>query len=425
MAFVCVAESVAATLGPMQAERIMWQAVVVGAGPAGASAAAWLAASGLRTLLVDRDAMPRGKVCGCCLSIEAVAELRDLARTPAAVAIDRLPVAPLDTVRLVNRGHEATLGLPGGGVVSRESLDAALVRGAIASGAAWLPRCQVTVIDESPDTTATVGLSLVTRGETVESRQMTLRAEYVVVATGLSDQVRIDSLGPSARSGRTVAAGSRIGVGVVLAKDAIDMPAGQLVMAIGREGYCGIVRLEDGRIDVAAAIDRAAVAGHGDPAEAIIDLVRKHAGRRIEPEAFATAVQGGVVRATPPLTRSASLIAGGSGRILRAGDAAAYVEPFTGEGIGWALAGGRLLAEAIMHGRSPSTGDCSDPLRVARRYAAAHHRHCKPRHRRCRRVAGFVRRPLGVAAAVAVARWMPSVAGRVVPVVVGAGGASP
>ena len=49
-----------------------WQAVVVGAGPAGALAALQLARQGVRVLLVEKRAFPRWKVCGCCLNAQAL-----------------------------------------------------------------------------------------------------------------------------------------------------------------------------------------------------------------------------------------------------------------------------------------------------------------------------------------------------------------
>jgi flavin-dependent dehydrogenase len=49
----------------------IWDCVVVGAGPAGAAAAA-LAQSGRRVLMIDRVEFPRPKACGGMLSVDAV-----------------------------------------------------------------------------------------------------------------------------------------------------------------------------------------------------------------------------------------------------------------------------------------------------------------------------------------------------------------
>ena len=63
------------TIDGLAASGSRWDVIVVGAGPAGASAAVRLADGGRRVLLVDRCGMPRGKVCGCCLSQVAAEEL--------------------------------------------------------------------------------------------------------------------------------------------------------------------------------------------------------------------------------------------------------------------------------------------------------------------------------------------------------------
>jgi 2-polyprenyl-6-methoxyphenol hydroxylase-like FAD-dependent oxidoreductase len=113
------------------------------------------------------------------------------------------------------------------------------------------------------------------------------------------------------------------------------------------------------------------------------------------------------LRATPPLTHVAPL-AGGGGRIFRVGDAAGYVEPFTGEGIGWALAGARLLAAALL-----------GPRPAADAYAAAHSDLFASARRRVWRVARGVRHPRLVAGAVRLAGAAPWMAARAVPLVTG------
>ena len=63
------------TLSPAEAATRVWDAVVVGAGPAGSAAALAGARAGLRVLLVDRSVFPRDKVCGGCLNASAVESL--------------------------------------------------------------------------------------------------------------------------------------------------------------------------------------------------------------------------------------------------------------------------------------------------------------------------------------------------------------
>jgi flavin-dependent dehydrogenase len=100
-------------------------------------------------------------------------------------------------------------------------------------------------------------------------------------------------------------------------------------MAIGRHGYVGLVRLEDGALNVAAAFDGAALAAAGGVAAAASQVLRE-AGFEPLPALALAAWQR-----TPALSRRSRPLAGH--RYLLLGDAAGYVEPFTGEGMGWAL----------------------------------------------------------------------------------------
>ena len=55
-----------------EAVRAEWDAVIIGAGPAGAMAAHELARAGHSVLLIEKSKWPRWKVCGCCLNLNAL-----------------------------------------------------------------------------------------------------------------------------------------------------------------------------------------------------------------------------------------------------------------------------------------------------------------------------------------------------------------
>ena len=434
-------DTIPATLTAMQAAGIEWQIIIVGAGPAGAAAAQRCAERGLRVLLIERSAMPRWKVCGCCLSRAAMSELLTLgARDPLAAAAP-LQATPLADVELVAGGQRAVLGLTGGGVMSRECLDAALVRAAIARGCHWLPQASVLAIDEparhagvhtSPDGPLVIEVHDLAPRErpgqghaqpAAAPSTMSLATTWCVLATGLADAVRLpaearpaDGGRAHAAVGRTDGSSSRIGVGGVLGLHARGPVPGRLVMAVAPGGYCGLVRLPDGRVDVAAAVDRKMLRALGSPAAAVAAVLYEALGDQVTEVIDREALAAVEFRATPPLTRSLPLVVGAERRILRIGDAAGYVEPFTGEGIGWSLASARLLAESMLDG----TAGIRPARDVATRYAAAHRAHFGPLHRRCRRMALALRRPLLVAAAVRAARVAPWAANRLVPLVIGA-----
>ena len=107
-----------------------WDAVVIGAGPAGAVTARGLARRGRSVLLVDKATFPRAKVCGGCLNGAALAAL-------AAAGLGHVPAAcgavPLDRVRVAAGRRTATLPLPAGAAVEREPFDFALLNEARAA----------------------------------------------------------------------------------------------------------------------------------------------------------------------------------------------------------------------------------------------------------------------------------------------------
>lgn len=100
-------------------------------------------------------------------------------------------------------------------------------------------------------------------------------------------------------------------------------------MAVGPGGYVGMVRLADGRVNVAAALSRRLVASAGGPGGAAMQILML-AGRDV-PRELEQANWLGTL-AMPYHTRQVA-----APRLLAIGDAAGYEEPFTGEGMAWAV----------------------------------------------------------------------------------------
>ncbi|MCH7991844.1 MAG: FAD-dependent monooxygenase, partial [Gemmatimonadetes bacterium] len=108
-----------------------WDAVVVGAGPAGSIAARQLARAGVSVLLVDRQRFPRWKVCGGCLGPAAL-------RLLDSVGLGALPIREgairLERLALAAGGRRARIALRGTVALSRVALDGALVDAAVGEG---------------------------------------------------------------------------------------------------------------------------------------------------------------------------------------------------------------------------------------------------------------------------------------------------
>jgi menaquinone-9 beta-reductase len=131
---------------------------------------------------------------------------------------------------------------------------------------------------------------------------------------------------------------SFIGVSAVLEKNASHARSGIIYMACGRDGYVGLVRREDERLEVAAALDPGYMRAAGTARACAI--LFEQAGFKV-PSGLDTADWKG----TPPLTRSSQMLSGP--RFFVLGDAAGYVEPFTGEGIYWAFLQARALTSLL------------------------------------------------------------------------------
>ena len=360
-----------------------WDVVVAGGGPAGSTAARALALRGASVLLLDRGELPRWKVCGACLSPGAQDAL-------AAAGLGGLPCAlgavPLDRLTLAAAGRSASLPLAGTVALSRAALDRALADAAASAGACVRVG-------------ATASLGTATGSQRVVVVRWRGRAErhtarVVVDATGLGGGLG-GATGVAERQPYRVAPGSRIGLGAVFDAGQVALPRGELRMVAGAHGYVGMVRVEDGRVNVAAAVEPDAVRRRG-PGEAVAEILAE-SGLEALPASPALGWRG-----TPTLTRRPTEL--GGARLLRLGDAAGYVEPFTGEGICWALDSALVAAELAARGARDWRPEILEAWRV-------YHAGSLERARvLCRLLAWGLRRPRLVSNAVRVLGRAPAVA---------------
>ena len=129
---------------------------MVGAGPGGSSLAALLSRAGASTLVIDKAAFPRDKVCGDALTPRALYWLEVLGCLDEVIAASRSYLTEADL--FVNGEHVLTGTYPVGGifpgfciVLKRKVLDHILIRYAISKGAALRPGCIVKTLRWEPD----------------------------------------------------------------------------------------------------------------------------------------------------------------------------------------------------------------------------------------------------------------------------------
>jgi len=333
---------------------------VVGAGPAGASAAVHLARAGLEVLVVDRARFPRDKCCGDGLTTLALRELEDLGADPAAVA----SWTDVDVAMVRGPGgREVALPLPPpaagrfAAVATRLDLDAELVGLARAAGATVADGHAL--VDADASSSSGISLRVEGLGE--------VRARYAIGADGMWSRLRkavgADDPGyrgewhalrqylraPGPRSRR---------LWVWFEPDLLP-------------GYAWSFPLPDGRVNVGFGILRGGRRAVGDMGALWPELlarphVRAVLGEGAEPE--------GPPRAWPIPARVDRVVLT-RGRALFVGDAAAATDVLTGEGIGQALLTGRLAAEAVVR------GGLDDAATVRARYETAVRAHLLADHR--------------------------------------------
>jgi 2-polyprenyl-6-methoxyphenol hydroxylase-like FAD-dependent oxidoreductase len=304
--------------------------VVVGGGPAGSACALSLARRGIGVTIVERQRFPRRKVCGEYLNGGAVAALDALGLRERVERVAR----PLRGIRIVPPGTPALeMPFPSPSLsCERAVLDALLLDAARAAGAEVL---RGHVEDLAFDAGRVCGVTM--RDENGTPR--TLVARVVVGADGTGSIVaRKLRLARAARGVRRFALGGHyrgfgkldahvemyVGTGAYFAINPLDEERAN-VMVVVRSGDLGAWSgaVDEGMRGKAATLGR----GHRSFAEA------ERLGPRVSvgPLAFdvASTVHAGAVLV---------------------GDAAGFLNPFTGQGVFLALRGAREVAEAIAAG---------------------------------------------------------------------------
>jgi geranylgeranyl reductase family protein len=311
----------------VDAEQQRWDIAVVGAGPAGASAAisALTRSPGTRVLLLDRDDFPRDKSCGDGIAPHAVDVLDRLGA--GDVVHGWTPLRRLDLSR-GERRVEGRLARPVH-VIPREVFDARLVDQAVSAGAT-LVRHRVRRVRVEPG------------GVVLDDR---FTAGVVIGADGAYSVVRA-TVGARARG--TTALAIRGYAPTTAATE------GRQVIRYGTRPQPSYAWAFD-RGDGLANVGYGELAGRGTTLsrELLLDQLDR-------------LVPGVVADGTSWRAHHLPLSGWGwgteqpDGRIALVGDAAGLVNPMTGEGIYYAVAtgeiAGRVAAEALQEGRPAAAG---------------------------------------------------------------------
>lgn len=323
----------------------VYDAIIVGAGPGGSALATSLARSGLGVLLLDMQAFPRDKTCGDALSPAAVKILRQLGQADLLLRSGRR----IDGVVMTTPGREiiqapiippADQGEPVF-VIKRVKLDDNLRRLAIHAGCEFMDTIRITAVHDTGTTEPFVVGQM--RG-----KRMSLRGRVIILAVGANvGLLRGLGLLPKqvefAHAARIYFEGlTSMDHQIQLRFDGVPLP-----------GYGWIFPLSNTSANVGAGVvDRRK--GASGSVSSVLEGFLKHppvadllsGGRRQGP------VRSYPLRADfhhSPVRR---------GRLLLIGEAAGLVNPFTGEGIDYALESAMIASESLRD--CFTTGDFSE-----------------------------------------------------------------
>src|SRR2546430_13533218 len=323
-----------------------YDVIIAGGGPAGASAAIHLSMRGARVLLVEQKKFPRPKLCGEFISPECAVHFERLqvanalsAAHPADLAVTVFYSRYGKNVRVPSLWFGATgiaLGL------SRAEMDERLLRRASEAGAHVL---------EDAHATHVIFENQTARGITI--RQGTCETTYHAPIT-------VDA------TGRTRALTRRLGAHAKLARrehepmvafkahlENTAIEPGACEIYFYRRGYGGLSSLENNLSNLcflASARDVRACGAHADRVMREVVCENQRAAHtlaraRVNANWLAVSLEGFGRSSVAPVSG-----------LLAVGDAASFIDPFTGSGMLMALESGELAATAIAEFLSHSPG---------------------------------------------------------------------
>jgi flavin-dependent dehydrogenase len=316
--------------------------VIVGGGPAGSSAAIWLAESGAKVLLVEQKRFPRPKLCGEFISPECLVHFRRLGAFDEMLTAGGVRLR--ETVFYARNGKGVAVPSEWFGQseesfalgLSRAEMDARLLARARETGVEVLEETQATnllIEDEK-----VCGVQFRREGK----EEFSIKAKVTIDATG---RTRVLARRVEKERGETKRPRARF-VAFKTHLEGARAPADQCEIYVYRGGYGGLSRVENGLFNfcfIASAEDVKRCSS--DPERVMREVVftNKRAAHNL---CQAKIVEDWQAVSIESFGRGKLIPAEG---LLTIGDAAAFIDPFTGSGMLLALESAKIAADAILN----------------------------------------------------------------------------
>ncbi len=324
--------------------------VIIGSGPAGSSAAFLLAQLGWKVGLLEKQRFPREKLCGEFISPEGVSDLSSLGLWPA-LAMHEPP--PVNRTRVTfPSGHNLKIDFesPGRGL-SRSILDRVLFEQARRQGADCFERCSARSIEGD----LTNGF-LVTAAH-AEDGPITFTAKTVIAATGRWANLPWRVPRAQGASAATVF----LGIKAHFRGDADLQNAVELHFFPG--GYCGLNKVEGDEINLCALVEQRRAMQFANDWGGLLGSAAAHNPGLHDRLKTLHRVSSFLVTSPIILGEQKQV----TGETLRVGDAAGFLDPFSGDGISTAIRSAVMAArclDSFLRGKA-------SPVTALRRYQKA------------------------------------------------------
>ena len=353
---------------------MVYDVIIVGAGPAGSSAAIKLSSSGFKTLLLEQKHMPREKLCGEFVTPEAFPTLRRLGVMDdlLSAGAERLTSISLNA----ENGRRATTPVADVSNVddwvlslSRAKFDQILFDQARKGGTTCLEGFSVSRCHQEGMHTLVTGIKI------PEGEEKTFKASVVIDASGRSSRfsVRNDERRGGVGGKRVYALKSHF--------RNVEGIANGVELYFFPGGYGGLSRIEDGLFNLCFTVSEQVLKDCGGVPDKVLQnslFLNPLAKRRLAP-----AVTTGSWLAVGPLSFGHKRYA--NDNVISVGDALGMIDPFTGTGIQIAVRSGEILSETIVDEGQP--GRMGNKRAILELYA----RRCKHEFGHRHRIAGILR----------------------------------
>jgi flavin-dependent dehydrogenase len=376
-------------------------ALVIGGGPAGATAALLLARAGWSVTLLERKAFPRRKVCGEYLSATNWPLFEDLG---IAEAFNERAGPDVTHVGLFAGNAIVTADLPlpergrgYGRALGREHLDQLLIKRAAAAGARLLQPWSAKSLEREGDRYRC--------NASGEGRELVIRSRIVIAAHGFWEPGPLPTQ-PERIPGR---AGDLLGFKAHFLDS--GLAGGLMPLLAFPGGYGGMVRCDGGRVSLSCCVRRSRLdtLRRCDPEKQAGEVVFAHIleSCRGVREALASAKREGEWLSAGPLRPGIRRAADGC--VFRVGNAAGEAHPVVAEGISMAMQSAWLLTRRLTASGLRIDWQGQGGSRLGSDYSLAWRASFAPRLRAASAIAYWAMRPAVVGVTVPLLRRCPAV----------------